>query len=136
MARILVLDDDKLFGALMRRALEQRGHDVVVAETAAAARELIASSEFDALVCDIILPDDSGLHVLRNVRESHPALATIAISGGKSGGKSVPLDVLNLAQTIGVDAIVKKPIELTNFVTTVEGALARKGASTKQVKSL
>jgi DNA-binding response OmpR family regulator len=136
MARVLVLDDDKLFGALMRRGLEQRGHDVTLAETAAAARELLASNSFDALVCDIILPDDSGLHVLRDVREAYPALAAVAISGGKAAsGKSVPLDVLNLAQTIGVDAVVKKPIELTSFVTTVEGALARKSASAKAVKS-
>jgi DNA-binding NtrC family response regulator len=136
MARVLVLDDDKLFGALMRRSLEHRGHEVVLAETAASARELLANESFDALVCDIILPDDSGLHVLRDIREAYPALATVAVSGGKAGGKSVPFDVLNLAQTIGVDAVVKKPLELTSFVTTVEGALAKKSASARLANRL
>lgn len=136
MARVLVLDDDKLFGALMRRGLEQRGHEVVLAETGSAARERLANAEFDALVCDIILPDDSGLNVLRDARVSCPTLATIAISGGKAvSGKNVALDVWQLAQNVGVDAVVKKPIELISFVTTVEGALAKKSASIKQAKS-
>lgn len=123
MARVLVLDDDKLFGALMRRGLEQRGHDVKVAELAASAREALATGTFDALVCDITLPDENGLDVLRDVRAQYPDLATVAISGGKTG-----TSVLELAQSAGVDATVKKPIELTSFVTTVEGALAKKNA--------
>ncbi|NOT40734.1 MAG: response regulator [Alphaproteobacteria bacterium] len=129
MARILVLDDDKLFGALMRRALGQRAHEVTLAETAGDARATLAAGTFDAMVCDIILPDENGLHLLRDVCANYPAMATIAISGGKAGGKSLPVDVLHLAQTVGVDAVVKKPLELTSFVATVESALTEKQAA-------
>jgi two-component system, NtrC family, nitrogen regulation response regulator GlnG len=124
MARVLVLDDDKLFGALMRRALEHHAHTVTLVETAAAARAVLGAEPFDAMVCDIILPDENGLHLMRDILAAHPAMALIAISGGKSGA----VDLLQLAQTVGVDDIVKKPIELTNFVTTVERALAAKRA--------
>jgi DNA-binding NtrC family response regulator len=124
MARVLVLDDDKLFGVLMRRGLEHHAHAVTLAETAADARAALAAEPFDAMVCDVILPDENGLHLMRDIRAAYPAMALIAISGGKVGA----VDLLQLAQTVGVDDIVKKPIELTKFVATVERAISIKQA--------
>ncbi|MBL9098551.1 MAG: response regulator transcription factor [Alphaproteobacteria bacterium] len=129
MPHVLVCDDDKLFAALMRRALQQRGHDVTVAEDAKSAREALAAGAFDVFVCDIVLPDENGLHVLRDARAAHPAMTLIAASGGKSDGRSVHIDVLHLAETLGADAVVKKPFELSSFVATVEGALAKRRLS-------
>lgn len=126
MPHVLVCDDDKLFAALMRRALQQRGYDVTIAEDATTAREALATAAFDAFVCDIVLPDENGLHVLRDARAAHPAMTLIAASGGKSEGRSVHVDVLHLAETLGADAVVKKPFELSSFVATVEGALAKR----------
>jgi len=126
MARILVIDDDALFSALMRRALEQRGHYVALAVDAKSGRESLKGQEFDALVCDILLPDETGLHILRDARNATPGVALVAISGGKVGGRGAHNDVLHLAQTLGVDAIVKKPFELSSFVATVEGAMTKK----------
>lgn len=131
MARVLVLDDDKLFGALMRRGLDQHAHDVVVTENANDARTTLAAGPFDAMVCDLILPDENGLHLLRDIRAAYPAMALIAISGGRGGA----VDLLQLAQTVGVDDIVKKPIELTKFVATVERALAAKQARKSRAPS-
>ncbi len=126
MARVLVVDDDKLFSALMRRALEQRGHHIVLTEDAKAGRAALAAEEFDVIVCDIVLPDENGLHVLRDVCANYPAIAKIAISGGKAAGRTVHVDVLHLAQTLGTDAVVKKPFELSSFVATVENTLQKK----------
>ncbi|MCE9524013.1 MAG: response regulator [Alphaproteobacteria bacterium] len=124
MARILVIEDDALFAALMRRALEKRGHYVVVSTTAQDGRDSLRREEFDALVSDIVLPGDSGLNVLRDAR-ANAELALIAISGSNAGADKARLDVLQLAHSIGVDAIVRKPFELSSFVTTVEGAIAK-----------
>jgi DNA-binding response OmpR family regulator len=126
MPHVLVCDDDKLFAALMRRALQQHGHEVTIAEDAKSAREALTTGVFDVFVCDIVLPDENGLHVLRDARQAHPAMALLAASGGKSEGRSVHIDVLHLAETLGADAVVKKPFELSSFVATVEGALAKR----------
>jgi DNA-binding response OmpR family regulator len=126
MARVLVVDDDALFSALMRRALEHRGHYVALAADAKAGRECLKNEAFDALVCDIILPDETGLHILREIRTTAPGVALIAISGSRPASRGIHADVLHLAQTLGVDAIVKKPFELTSFVATVEGAMTKK----------
>jgi len=69
-----------LFSALMRRALEQRGHYVALAVDAKSGRESLKGQEFDALVCDILLPDETGLHILRDARNQ--ALMTAAGVGG------------------------------------------------------
>lgn len=123
MAHILVCDDDKLFAALMRRALEQSRHEVTIAEDAGQARNALEGRPFDVFVCDIVLPDENGLQLLREMRDRLPDMALVAVSGGKSAGRSVHVDVLHLAESIGVDGVVKKPFELTKFVATVEAAL-------------
>ena len=109
--------------------MEQRGHHIVLAEDAKSGRAAFTAEEFDAIVCDIVLPDENGLHVLRDVCAAYPAMTTIAISGGKSAGRSVHIDVLHLAQTLGTDAVVKKPFELSSFVATVENAMIKKRAA-------
>jgi CheY-like chemotaxis protein len=124
MARVLVVDDETLFIALMRRALEQREHTVVAASDAQACRSALEQEPFDALVCDIMLPDGSGLHLMRDARRAHPHMGIVAISGGTSNGRSVHIDVLQIAKTTCADAAVKKPFELHNFVTTVEQVVA------------
>lgn len=126
MARILVVDDDALFAALMRRALEQNDHYVAAVGEVAAAREAMQRETFDALVCDMVLPGESGLRLLREVRATNPNLALIAISGGMSAGRSVHVDVLQLAQSLGTDAVVKKPFDLQRFTSTVEGVILKK----------
>ncbi len=124
MARILVVDDDPLFLAIMSRALEDARHDVVTATQASKAIELFSKIGFDAVVCDLVLPDQSGLQVIREARHQAPNLAIVAISGGKSQGRSVHVDVLKMAQLVGADAVVKKPFEVFDFVSTVEATIA------------
>ena len=126
MARILVVDDDPLFLAIMSRALEEARHDVVTATQASKAIELFDKIRFDAIVCDLVLPDQSGLQVIREARHQAPDVAIVAISGGKSQGRSVHVDVLKMAQLVGADAVVKKPFEVFDFVSTVESTMASK----------
>ena len=123
MARILVVDDDPLFLTIMNRALEKAHHEVVTAADGAKAIALFLGGNFDCLVCDLVLPNLSGLQVIREARHHAPQTAIIAISGGKSQGRSVHLDVLNVAQTAGANAVIKKPFVLSEFVATVERAL-------------
>ena len=108
----------------MSRALEDARHDVVTATQASKAIELFGKIGFDAVVCDLVLPDQSGLQVIREARHQAPDVTIVAISGGKSQGRSVHVDVLKMAQLVGADAVVKKPFEVLDFVSTVESAIA------------
>lgn len=123
MARILIVDDDLLCRNIMTRALLQRGHDIKAVPDGPTAREMLREVRFDAMICDMVLPGESGLQVVKDARGTHPDLKVIAISGGKSDGKSLPFDVLNMAQMIGTDAVVRKPFSVPSFVDSVERAL-------------
>jgi nitrogen-specific signal transduction histidine kinase/ActR/RegA family two-component response regulator len=83
-ARILIIDDEPLLGQTLRFAFQDR-HDV---EVAASGREglerLTRDSEFDLVLCDLMMPDVSGEHVYRAVRERSPALVPrfVFMTGG------------------------------------------------------
>jgi two-component system, cell cycle response regulator CpdR len=128
-ARILVVDDDPLFLAIMSRTLDKARHDVVAVSDCSKAIDLVQKEAFDALVCGFVVADPAALHVIRHARHHAPVLAIIAIAGGKPHGKSLHADVVNMARAVGATAVVKKPFELHDFVATVEAALAPQKAS-------
>jgi DNA-binding NtrC family response regulator len=123
MARVLVIDDDATYLALMKGALQQRGHYVCAVNDAEAAREAL-SETYDTVVCDIVLPTESGLHLMRGMRTANPAIGIVAISGGVAHGGRRAVDVLHMAQVTSADAVIRKPFEMPAFVKTVETVLA------------
>jgi DNA-binding response OmpR family regulator len=67
--RILVVEDDPVLSDGLRAGLGMFGATLDVVETCADGRAALASSEFDALVLDLMLPDGSGLDLLTHMRE-------------------------------------------------------------------
>jgi two-component system, cell cycle sensor histidine kinase and response regulator CckA len=73
-ARILIIDDEPLLGQTLRFAFQDK-HDVEVAASGREALErLKTDAEFDLVLCDLMMPDVSGEHVYRAVRERSPGL--------------------------------------------------------------
>ncbi len=73
-ARILIIDDEPLLGQTLRFAFQDR-HDVEVASSGREALErLKTDADFDLVLCDLMMPDVSGEHVYRAVRERSPGL--------------------------------------------------------------
>jgi PAS domain S-box-containing protein len=71
-ARILVVDDDELARSTLMRLLS-RDHDVRVASSGVAAKALLeANAPFDLVLCDVIMPEVSGIELHEWVRARHP----------------------------------------------------------------
>ena len=82
--RVLVVDDDPGVLAVLRRMLDV-AHEVVISDSAETAlRMLHARAEFDAIVCDVMMPTMDGVAFYREVLESIPQLASriVFLSGG------------------------------------------------------
>jgi len=82
--RVLVVDDDPGVRTLVRRVLE-REHEVVVCDGGAAALDLLErDAAFHAIVCDVMMPNVSGIDVYDVVVRKHPELArrVILLTGG------------------------------------------------------
>jgi CheY-like chemotaxis protein len=83
-ARVLVVDDEPMIGAVIRRTLE-REHDVVVVDAARTALDMLCAGElFDVVFCDLMMPDMTGmdLHAELRARGLPVADLIIFLTGG------------------------------------------------------
>jgi DNA-binding NarL/FixJ family response regulator len=83
MTRILIADDHAVVRAGLRQFLEDSPGIGTLSEAGSAAEVLrqLDGASWDLLLLDINLPDRSGLDVLRLVRDSHPEIRVLVLSG-------------------------------------------------------
>jgi PAS domain S-box-containing protein len=89
--RILVIDDEPLVATAIRRAL-QAEHQVTCVKTAREAMALIDRGEgFDAILCDLILPEVTGMDFYDNLLRTRPDVArrVVFMSGGAFTPKAI-----------------------------------------------
>jgi DNA-binding response OmpR family regulator len=124
-ANVLVVEDDPEFLRLMSHALGAAGHTVLEAASGEAGLRLFRAEPPDLVVCDIVMPDRDGIELIPEMRELHPEVKLLAISGRQMIGA---LDVLSLARRLGADATLAKPFTMEALVATA-GALLGGGAA-------
>jgi two-component system cell cycle sensor histidine kinase/response regulator CckA len=96
--RVLIIDDEPLLGKSLRRALSE--HDVTFTEDPVHALELCSHTDYDAIVCDLMMPMISGEGVYEHLRQHTPELAArmIFMTGGAftSGAQQFLAEVPNI----------------------------------------
>lgn len=120
MALILVIDDDKAVRRLLREMLELDGHTVTDAPDGAKGLKALEKAPCDLVITDIFMPERDGLATLMELRQHHPGLKAIAISGGSP---RVPLDMLHAAQRLGAAKTLAKPIRCADLLAAVTEVL-------------
>lgn len=84
MARLLVIDDEGDIRYLYAAELEDDGHEVATAGNSAEALEKIRSQEFDLVVLDIKLDQESGLDLLQEIAREQSNVPVILCSAFSS----------------------------------------------------
>jgi DNA-binding NtrC family response regulator len=87
--KILLVDDEKSIRITLGDALEEAGHEVLRAGTAAQAMGLVEAEHFDCLITDLRLPDGDGLDVLTAARRKSAELIALVITGHGSVDSAV-----------------------------------------------
>ena len=87
--RLLVIDDDLSVKLLVERALDGLCSEVVSATTAAAGLEQFQSMAPDVVVLDNILPDASGIDVLKQIHQLDGATPVIFITARGTGTTAI-----------------------------------------------
>ena len=124
MARILVVDDDRLVLAALAEILIDGNHEVISIDGHEDGMKQVLQPTYDLLLTDIFLPWISGWDLIKAVRRSRPDLPVIAISGG---GMDVEADMaLKIGERIGADFVLSKPVDADVLLTTVSKALKRR----------
>jgi len=80
-ARVLVIEDDRALSEVLCDELRARGHMAVAAETVALGLEQLKESEFDVALVDLMLPDGSGIDILRQISEDDLPMEAIVLTG-------------------------------------------------------
>jgi len=121
-ARILIMDDEEEIRSIIRRALTMAGHEIIEAEDGAVGLRLFQASSFDMVITDLLMPEKEGIETILELREEHPDLRILVVSGGMAGDREGPLAD---AVSLGADAAVAKPFTVAELLEAVDGLLAR-----------
>jgi CheY-like chemotaxis protein len=116
MERILVVDDDASVRTVLRNILEHEGYDVMVAPNGKVAIELNRQKQADLVITDILMPEKDGVETIVELKEECPKTRLIAMSGG---GHLDPEFYLQIAKTLGVTGIFRKPIEREELLALI-----------------
>lgn len=117
--QILLVEDEQILADLAQAMLEELGYRVTtLTDSMKAATMFMNNSEqFQLLISDQIMPDLSGIDLIRRVRAIRPELPAILCTGYSS------LIDGNDAQQNGIDAFIHKPLDLRQMAQTVRMVL-------------
>ena len=117
--KVLVVEDDKKLGALLRKGLEAQGFVVDFSDHGDEGYTLATTRSYDALVLDIMLPGRDGLSILRSLREQKLAVPVILLTA--RGELNERVEGLNL----GADDYLTKPFFLDELVARLHAVTRR-----------
>jgi DNA-binding response OmpR family regulator len=120
--KLLVVEDDRMFAALVRRGLAEEGHTVDVAGDHARGRTLAFVHDYDGIILDVVLPDGNGLELVRELRREGRSTPVLMLTGNRATEDVVRgLDA-------GADDYLTKPFQVSELKARVRALLRRGGA--------
>lgn len=117
MAKILLVEDDDLVRDMLMQVLQRANHQVIFVANGEEATDYLKKEQPDIMVTDIIMPKKSGITLISEVKNRHPSMEIIAISGG---GRLDPTGYLDLSETLGASVSFEKPIDNTALLMAID----------------
>ncbi len=114
---VLLVDDEAEFIGTLAERLELRGIVARVAHDGEAALKAVAESEPHVMVLDVMMPGLKGLDVLQRVKEEHPAVQVVLLTG--QGKTRDGIDGMRF----GAYAYLMKPLDLEELIRTLHEAV-------------
>ena len=116
---ILLIDDEKPFRAVIKQVLSKAGYEVVEAANGAEGINRFNDKPADKIITDIIMPEKEGIETIIELKNAHPRLKLIAMSGGGWYGTDIDFD---MAQKLGARTL-DKPFALQELLDLIDELL-------------
>src|SRR5687768_15095065 len=127
MGSILLVDDEEKILKTLGRALRDDGHEVVTASNANDATRLLTQRAFDLMVIDFLMPDRTGMDVLRELSASTPEAERPAVIMMTAHGS---IENAVEAMKLGARDYLQKPFEVDELLVLTRRALEDQRART------
>jgi len=121
--RILVVDDESSISELVATSLKFVGFDVRTAATGSQALQIAQEFKPHALILDVMLPDQNGFEVCRQIRSEGQKVGVLFLTAKDSVEDKIA------GLTIGGDDYVTKPFSLEELVARLRALLRRTGVT-------
>ncbi len=115
---VLVIDDEPNILSSVRRALELEEFRVEVAGSGPIGLEKLNDKEFDLVLLDVMMPEMDGLQVLAKIREEHPGVVVVMMSGNAS------IETAVSATKLGAQDFIEKPLSSDKLLLTISNSLS------------
>ena len=117
--QILLVEDDRRISSFVVKGLEEMGHQVILVESAEAAREWINADSLDIIVLDIMLPGIDGIQFTKMVRYRKNHIPILILSAlGEIEDKVEALES-------GADDYLVKPFSFKELVSRIKALVRR-----------
>jgi DNA-binding response OmpR family regulator len=119
LARVLVIDDEDVIGAVLRYAFLEQGHETLTADGGRSGIAAARQQHPDVIVLDLMMPEVNGHDVLEALRDDEamedvPILVLTAVTQARER---------ELCLAEGADRVMTKPFDPRDVATAVEGML-------------
>ncbi|MBQ6566755.1 MAG: response regulator transcription factor [Treponema sp.] len=118
MAKVLIVEDDEGISDFVNLELRHEGYETSVADTGRTALDLFESFGPDLILLDIMLPELSGLEVLRRIRKTSDVPVILLTARGETYDKVNGLNA-------GADDYLPKPFEIEELLARMGAVLRR-----------
>ena len=113
-SRILVIDDQKDFRELMKEWIESRGYLFLDAKHGQDGLDLMQTTQVDLVIVDLDMPVMNGLDFTIESKKKYPKVPVIMVTAYS------PFYSTDEILSTGIDAFLKKPIELDTLMKTIQ----------------
>ena len=113
MRKLLVIDDDSFVLESIKKQLKEEDMSIIFVNNPLEGLSIIEEQHFDLVLCDIKMEPINGIEVLKNIKEKHPEVAVIILTG------YVDDTLLEKARYYGSSDFLVKPVRKRELIDSI-----------------
>ncbi len=117
MAKILIIDDAKFTRTMLKKMINELGHEILEAANGREGLDMICNEQPDIVLCDIHMPEMDGMELLKILNETHTNVSVIVVSA------DIQDETKEKCIDLGASEVINKPPIKENLLSAINNLL-------------